>query len=247
MLSRIQQGDRNAAPVGPVRGFGNEPKSAEARARRGPRCRSVGVCTPVRRLGLGRRRQRRLAGRRASRGTGRLAHWGGPEDPPQRGVDSYLARCLGGHFRRVLGTERAGAATKLGPRAVSSAGRAPALQAGGRWFEPGTAHLPKALLRRGFCIPGRKHSGREWERCGNTCAPEAIHPSPDGCRGLHRSNPADARPREEDGYGDGRSNGGRSALRQDPGGDGGHRATPLSRRPGSAANSLTRRLPTASA
>src|SRR5262245_23625539 len=25
-------------------------------------------------------------------------------------------------------------------RAVSSAGRAPALQAGGRWFEPGTAH-----------------------------------------------------------------------------------------------------------
>jgi hypothetical protein len=25
-------------------------------------------------------------------------------------------------------------------RAVSSVGRAPALQAGGRWFEPGTAH-----------------------------------------------------------------------------------------------------------
>ena len=29
------------------------------------------------------------------------------------------------------------------PRAVSSAGRAPALQAGGHWFEPSTAHLVK--------------------------------------------------------------------------------------------------------
>jgi peptidoglycan-N-acetylglucosamine deacetylase len=28
-----------------------------------------------------------------------------------------------------------------GPRAVSSAGRAPALQAGGHWFEPSTAHI----------------------------------------------------------------------------------------------------------
>ena len=39
-------------------------------------------------------------------------------------------------------------------RAVSSAGRAPALQAGGRWFEPGTAHLWKAPLSRGFSVPG---------------------------------------------------------------------------------------------
>jgi hypothetical protein len=35
-------------------------------------------------------------------------------------------------------------------RAVSSVGRAPARQAGGHWFEPSTAHLLKAPLRRGF-------------------------------------------------------------------------------------------------
>jgi hypothetical protein len=39
-------------------------------------------------------------------------------------------------------------------RAVSSVGRAPALQAGGRWFEPGTAHLTKNLLASGAgCCP----------------------------------------------------------------------------------------------
>jgi SAM-dependent methyltransferase len=41
------------------------------------------------------------------------------------------------------GPFKAGARVRipLGARAVSSVGRAPALQAGGRWFEPGTAHL----------------------------------------------------------------------------------------------------------
>ena len=39
-------------------------------------------------------------------------------------------------------------------RAVSSVGRAPALQAGGHWFEPGTAHLEKPPLRRGFLGEG---------------------------------------------------------------------------------------------
>jgi hypothetical protein len=38
-------------------------------------------------------------------------------------------------------------------RAVSSVGRAPARQAGGHWFEPSTAHLTKAPLRRGFRFP----------------------------------------------------------------------------------------------
>src|SRR5262245_8073511 len=38
-------------------------------------------------------------------------------------------------------------------RAVSSAGRAPALQAGGRWFEPGTAHL----------IPPGALPGAQWD------------------------------------------------------------------------------------
>ena len=35
-------------------------------------------------------------------------------------------------------------------RGVSSAGRAPALQAGGRRFDPGTLHSQKPLLTRGF-------------------------------------------------------------------------------------------------
>ena len=38
------------------------------------------------------------------------------------------------------------------PGAVSSVGRAPARQAGGHWFEPSTAHLTKAPLRRGFSL-----------------------------------------------------------------------------------------------
>jgi hypothetical protein len=39
--------------------------------------------------------------------------------------------------------------------AVSSAGRAPALQAGGRLFEPGTAHYPEPALRAGPAIAAR--------------------------------------------------------------------------------------------
>ena len=45
---------------------------------------------------------------------------------------------------------------------VSSVGRAPALQAGGRRFEPGTLHLTKAPLKRGFRLQRRKRSGRAW-------------------------------------------------------------------------------------
>ena len=37
-----------------------------------------------------------------------------------------------------------------GAGAVSSAGRAPALQAGGHWFEPSTAHLQDAPRLQGF-------------------------------------------------------------------------------------------------
>src|SRR3712207_188684 len=40
------------------------------------------------------------------------------------------------------------------PRAISSAGRAPARQAGGHWFEPSIAHSPEAPLRRGFVVLG---------------------------------------------------------------------------------------------
>ena len=49
------------------------------------------------------------------------------------------------------------------PRAVSSVGRAPARQAGGHWFEPSTAHLQEAPLRRGLsgsvAAQGRKERG----------------------------------------------------------------------------------------
>src|SRR5689334_4315375 len=43
------------------------------------------------------------------------------------------------------------------PRAVSSAGRAPALQAGGRWFEPSTAHFPHLALGRRKRAGGGSH------------------------------------------------------------------------------------------
>ena len=55
------------------------------------------------------------------------------------------------------------------PGAVSSVGRAPARQAGGHWFEPSTAHLTKAPLRRGFFVPGsdvRAACGYENAVCG---------------------------------------------------------------------------------
>src|SRR5262245_40534330 len=53
------------------------------------------------------------------------------------------------------------------PRAVSSVGRAPVLQAGGRWFEPGTAH----------CQPP-PHSEVGPRRSGYTCL--AARPRKEG-------------------------------------------------------------------
>ena len=53
-------------------------------------------------------------------------------------------------------------------RGVSSVGRAPALQAGGRRFEPGTLHLMKALLAQGFFAPQGKvlprHVADSWPK-----------------------------------------------------------------------------------
>jgi hypothetical protein len=46
-------------------------------------------------------------------------------------------------------------------RAVSSVGRAPALQAGGRWFEPGTAH--------GFVEPFLRSVGLPRATCDQSC------------------------------------------------------------------------------
>ena len=43
--------------------------------------------------------------------------------------------------------ERLAVTRTIGGGAVSSAGRAPALQAGGRWFEPGTAHTERPWKR----------------------------------------------------------------------------------------------------
>src|SRR5215203_4105577 len=50
-------------------------------------------------------------------------------------------------------------ATMPAPRAISSAGRAPARQAGGHWFEPSIAHAPKALLRQGLTRPAPRRGG----------------------------------------------------------------------------------------
>ena len=44
------------------------------------------------------------------------------------------------------------AATLPSPRAISSAGRAPARQAGGHWFEPSIAHLTKPPQPRAFRV-----------------------------------------------------------------------------------------------
>ena len=68
--------------------------------------------------------------------------------------------------------------------AVSSAGRAPALQAGGRWFEPGTAHLapsaggsyrPGATGLRSRLTP--LAARRSTEPCSNTVSFGAAPPA----------------------------------------------------------------------
>ena len=66
---------------------------------------------------------------------------------------------------------------RLAPRAVSSAGRAPARQAGGHWFEPSTAHVPKAPLRRGFLLlAGTSGRGRavDEDRLGDPAAERRV-------------------------------------------------------------------------
>src|SRR5829696_5028468 len=56
------------------------------------------------------------------------------------------------------------------PGAVSSVGRAPARQAGGHWFEPSTAHLTKAPLRRGFFVSPAAPVTGSLRPCGNRMA-----------------------------------------------------------------------------
>src|SRR5436309_7578107 len=51
-------------------------------------------------------------------------------------------------------------------RGVSSAGRAPALQAGGHRFDPGTLHHQKALLTRAFVYGGANARAPSGNRTG---------------------------------------------------------------------------------
>jgi hypothetical protein len=86
-------------------------------------------------------------------------------------------------------------------RGVSSAGRAPALQAGGHRFDPGTLHTRKPRKRGAFVyrsgdeIEGRQHGGqhscaqRATNLSGDPVNPACIHACPlsgRGHAGLHR-------------------------------------------------------------
>ena len=83
-----------------------------------------------------------------------------PRRRPESNRCTRLCRPLRSHSatapgaRHILGVARARPVLPLRPpRAISSAGRAPARQAGGHWFEPSIAHSRmKAPLRRGFRV-----------------------------------------------------------------------------------------------
>src|SRR5262249_292678 len=67
-----------------------------------------------------------------------------------------------------LGNEKGAVSSAfLDRRAVSSAGRAPALQAGGRRFDPGPAHTTKAPGTGPFVFPGRTTGSAKTARCGD--------------------------------------------------------------------------------
>jgi hypothetical protein len=72
------------------------------------------------------------------------------------------------------------------PGAVSSVGRAPARQAGGHWFEPSTAHLTKAPLRRGFLVFG----ARSCCRARGSVAAEWLRPEFAALRCTERRRPS---------------------------------------------------------
>src|SRR5207253_1622653 len=57
--------------------------------------------------------------------------------------------------------------------AVSSAGRAPARQAGGRWFEPSTAHSP--MTRHAF---RQAVEARDWDAGVDALADDVVFRSP---------------------------------------------------------------------
>src|SRR5439155_20790366 len=85
------------------------------------------------------------------------SRWGHPpkEIRPLRGHDDLFRFCFDPSPSRPTSAESTPAADVLWavPRAVSSAGRAPALQAGGRVFEPRTAHQGKARSGGPFLCP----------------------------------------------------------------------------------------------
>jgi hypothetical protein len=60
--------------------------------------------------------------------------------------------------------------------AVSSAGRAPALQAGGHWFEPSTAHLWNRPQGRDFFrdLVGGSAGHATWKRVGSHCGLKSL-------------------------------------------------------------------------
>jgi hypothetical protein len=79
----------------------------------------------------------------------RVAIWSGPPPPVQCRPDRVGLPGNRGVVNQPGRRRPSARRYHPHPRAVSSAGRAPALQAGGHWFEPSTAH------RRFACTYGR--------------------------------------------------------------------------------------------
>src|SRR5215208_4835159 len=85
----------------------------------------------------------------------------------------------------ALRPKRDGTSDTISVRAVSSVGRAPALQAGGRWFEPGTAQQ-KGPGDRPFLLPAMAVRALA-SGCWNTFLERRAASGPDAARASEPS------------------------------------------------------------
>src|SRR6185295_12300852 len=123
----------------------SQPSSTSSRSASRRSGTSTGRCAPTRASAIG---------TRSSSGPATKSGWPGLRNTLHREGPTALGRRPSG----VL------LAYTLNPRGVSSAGRAPALQAGGHRFDPGTLHLDfQGFLRK----------AHQWTHLRPTCGPHS--------------------------------------------------------------------------
>ena len=122
----------------PLRRFGRVEPSSRRATQPGASSGSVHELTKTRTVGIHCHQLRSVAIGIAHEHDGARAWRGCPAAACEREAEHGGGYARGDH--RSAGGYRRASRIPCGKRAVSSVGRAPALQAGGHWFEPSTAH-----------------------------------------------------------------------------------------------------------